>query len=274
MIQRIHQIYAAALFFLLFNSCLLHPAMSQAIIGARDLAMGSTSVAHHGSKWALFSNPALADSEVSTLSVYAMQFSGFSELTDMAGAFTMPLKFGVVSAGIHRFGFDLFSENRFLIGFKKNYNRLHYGIVLNYHSVSFGREYPSVSAIGIHVGVAAEIIDGVMLGARATNINQPSFRGSDEILPRDLSVGFSYRLNRTLVLTSDIVKDVQFPVSVRFGAEAEIFQEFYGRAGFTTEPVTYSAGFGYSPSEWSVNVAVQHHELLGMSPAVDLSIRF
>jgi len=274
MIQRIHQIYAAALLFLFLNSCLSGTGMSQAIIGARDLAMGSTTVAHQGSKWSLFSNPALADSGASTLSIYAMQFSGFSELTDMAAVFTLPVKFGTASAGIHRFGFELFSENRFLIGFKSSISRFHYGIVLNYQSVSFGGGYSSASAIGINVGFAADIFENLSLGARATNVNQPVFRGSDESLPRDLSIGFNYRINQSLVTAFDVVKDVQFPVSVRFGIEAEILQEFYGRAGLTTDPVTYSAGFGYSPSVWSVNVAVQRHELLGISPAVDLSIQF
>ena len=68
----------------------------------------------------------------------------------------------------------------------------------------------------------------------------------------------------------DVVKDVRFPVSYRGGIEVNIIQELKGRVGITTEPITYSFGLGYAKDFWEINFAIQHHQLLGLSPGLDL----
>jgi len=42
----------------------------------------------------------------------------------------------------------------------------------------------------------------------------------------------------------------------------------------TTEPLSYSGGFGYGHTMWAINFAVQKHELLGFSPGIDLALKF
>ncbi|MDZ7683242.1 MAG: hypothetical protein U5J63_16440 [Fodinibius sp.] len=75
-----------------------------------------------------------------------------------------------------------------------------------------------------------------------------------------MSIGLSYQLSDIALFTTDVVKDVQFPISYRGGVEVTIIEELVGRAGITTEPQTFSAGFGYAGSFWKANVAVQRHE--------------
>src|SRR5690625_5435218 len=111
-------------------------------------------------------------------------------------------------------------------------------------------------------------------GARATNLNHTSYGNTDEELPRDLADGFSYQLTPGALLTTEIVKDVMFPVSVRGGLDFEIIRSLFARAGGTTEPETYSIGFGYLAEKWSGKYALQQHNHLGLSPALDIGIRF
>jgi hypothetical protein len=54
----------------------------------------------------------------------------------------------------------------------------------------------------------------------------------------------------------------------------EIIQSLFIRAGITTKPETYSFGFGYQSSKWDVNFALQQHNPLGLSPALDLAVKF
>jgi len=274
MIQRIHHKIAFCSVFLLILFLNYTPAHSQATIGAKEQSMGQTGVALPGSNWAVFSNPALLPDHHNSISLYAYRFSGFSELTDIAAAGTGTFAWGTAAIGLHRFGFELFNESRLHLAYKNNFDQFYYGLVLNYNRVNFGNEYGATTAIGFNAGVAAQIIPDLWIAARATNINQPAYGDSNEELPRDLSMGFSFKPTSIILYSFDIVKDVQFPASIRSGIEVELIENFFGRAGFTTEPTTYTLGFGYEPEFFRFNIAVQRHDVLGLSPSIDLNIPF
>lgn len=250
---------------------------AQAVIGARELAMGEASTALAGTNWSMFGNPALMPEDQRSASFFGVRYYGFAEITDMAVSLTYPTKIGVLGAGAHRYGFDLFSENRLRAGYKNSFMGFHYGVVLNYSHVTQAIDNGSAGALGVDVGVAAPVLDNLWIGAKATNINQPEYGSrNDEKLPRDLSVGFSYQIADLALITSDVYKDINFPIAYRAGMEVKIVDALVGRAGITTSPQTFTAGFGYSSDRWGVNVAVQRHEnkVLGFSPAIDFQINW
>lgn len=274
MIQRIHHKIAIEALFLLIVLLQATSAFSQATIGAKEQAMGLTGVALPGSNFAIFSNPALLPDDRNSFSLYALRFSGFSELTDIAAAGSTTFSWGTTGLGLHRFGFELFNESKLHLAYKNNLEQFYYGFALSYNTIRQGEEYGSASAFGVNAGVAAEIIPDLWIAARVTNINQPVYGNSEEELPRDLALGFSMKPVPIILYTIDIVKDVQFPASVRSGAEVQLVSRFFGRAGFTTEPTSYTLGFGYEPERFRFNIAVQQHEVLGLSPSVDMQIAF
>ena len=248
---------------------------AQAVIGARELAMGQATTALQGTDWSMFANPAMMPEENPAASFFGVRYFGFSEVSDMAVSVTYPTNMGVFGAGAHRYGFELFNENRIRLGYKNEVMGFHFGIIGNYSHVSQDIENGSAGAFGVDLGVAAPILPDLWIGAKATNINQPTYGSrNEEKLPRDLSIGFSYLLSDVALFSSDVYKDVNFPISYRGGVEVTIIDGLMGRAGITTAPQTFSAGFGYTGSFWSVNVAVQRHEnqVLGYSPAVDFRI--
>ncbi|MDX1618874.1 MAG: hypothetical protein R3224_08820 [Balneolaceae bacterium] len=252
------------------------PAHAQLIMGSRPVAMGQASAALPGLEWALFANPATMHTDKRSISFFGIRYYGFPELTDLAAAANIPTRWGVVGAGAHRYGFDLFSESRIRLGYKNRFRNFHYGLTLNYTHISQGGGYGSAGAWGVDAGMAAAIFDRFWIGARAVNLNQPAYGKGDsaEPLPRELAVGFSYRMSELTLMAVDVVKDVRFPASFRGGVEITVVNDFYARAGVTTEPNTFSIGFGYSTSLWTVNVAAQHHAELGISPGLDLGIHW
>ncbi len=269
--------------FKLFTLCVAFLAISgigtllqaQAVIGARELAVGQATTALQDTDWSIFGNPALMSENEGTVSFFGVRYFGLSELTDMAFSGSYPTKFGVVGAGAHRYGDDLFNENRLRLGYKHSFSGFHFGAILNYNHVAMGGGYGSAGALGIDVGLAAPIISGLWIGAKATNINQPEYGSlNNEKLPRELSIGLSYKLSDRALFTTDIVKDVQFPISYRGGIEVSIIDNLVGRVGTTTEPLTFSSGFGYGMDFWAINIAVQRHEnrVLGYSPAIDFKV--
>lgn len=266
------------LFFLFIGGLLsfstVDKSYSQSVMGARAVALGQASTALPNTEWSVFANPAMMSTDRRTISFFGIRYYGFSEITDMAASVNYPFKYGAIGAGAHRYGFDLFSKNRVRVTYKNAFQNFHYGATLNYSHVSQGGGYGSAGAIGVDLGIAASLFEGAWIAAKATNINQPEYGNIDEVLPRELAVGFSYLLSEVALVTSEVVKDVRFPISYRGGVEIPIFENFYGRAGITTEPTTFSGGFGYAGGMWKINVAAQNHIELGISPGLDLSIEW
>lgn len=248
---------------------------AQAVLGARELAIGQATTALPNSSWSVFANPAMMPEKKSTVSFFGVRYFGLAEITDIAAAVTHPTEIGVFAVGAHRYGYDLFNENRFRAGYKNSFSGFHYGLILNYNHVVQGGGYGSAGALGVDIGLAAPILSELWIAAKAINVNQPAYGSrNNEELPRNLSVGFSYHLSDIALFATEVYKDVRFPIAYRGGVEVNIIGGLIGRAGITTAPQTFAAGFGYLDSFWSASVGVQRHEdnVLGYSPAIDFKI--
>jgi hypothetical protein len=254
------------------------PAYSQATLGARAIALGQATSALPNSTWSVFENVAMIGEKRAHASFYVMPHYGLADLTDIAAVVTYPTKYGVLGGGIYRFGNDLFNESRIRVVYENSYQYFHYGAAFNYNHVLQGGGYGSVGAFGIDVGISALITDGLWIGAKATNINQPAYgrtaNNYREDLPRNLSIGLSYQLSGVALFTTDVVKDVDFPLSYRAGIEMKIIQDLKARVGITTAPQTFSAGFGYNTKTIGADIVVQKHSesALGYSPGIDVNI--
>lgn len=243
----------------------------QGVFGARALAMGSVT-ALPDDNWALFHNPALLPSGPANASFYVMRFAGMEELTDLAAVVSGELAGGTVSAGVHRYGFELFHETRLRSGYRRRTGPLFYGALLSYSHISQGGGYGSAGALAVDLGAGALLGERLLFATRAANINRASYGRSDEILPQELSLGLAWQMSEVAMMVADLVKDVRFPVSFRGGFEIQILSRIHVRTGLTTEPRTWSFGFGYRGLRIEANVAIQRHDVLGMSPGVDIGL--
>lgn len=274
MIQRNKQNSLILIFAAMLPLLVASPAQSQLVMGAKHMAMGQTGVANPGDSWAVFQNPALMETEQNRVSFYGFRYLGFAEITDYAVSVNYNTHWGTFGGGVHRFGDELFNENRMRLGYKNQLGDFHYGGSVTYTHVFQGGNYGNAGAIGFDLGLGAEIIEDLWFGARATNINQPAYGATDEELPREMAIGIGYRLSGFAFFTTEVVKDVRFPLSYRAGIEIEVIESLFARAGFTTEPETYTFGFGYITDRFNINIAMQQHIPLGLSPALDLGINF
>ncbi|MBO6649898.1 MAG: hypothetical protein JJ892_06675 [Balneola sp.] len=250
--------------------------LAQLTMGADGLALGQATTALQNNNWAIFSNPATINNEQKGISFFSLRNYGFTELTDIAASGSLPTRYGNVAFGFHRYGGDLFNETRIRIGYANYWNDLKYGIALNYNHISQASPYGSGGAVGLDVGLAARIAEGLWLGAKATNLNQPdyNFAANEESLSRELAIGLSYDLDENALFLFDVVKDVRFPVAYRGGIEVKVVENLKGRVGVTTEPNTYSFGVGYEATLWEANLVFQRHETLGYSPGIGLNFFF
>jgi hypothetical protein len=112
------------------------PATAQNSIGARSISMGQTGVALPGNSWSAFANVALMPEDKNEASFYGFRYVGISEITDMAFSVNYSTNWGVLGGGVHRYGFNLFNENRFLAAYKNSLGKFHYGGSVSYTHVN------------------------------------------------------------------------------------------------------------------------------------------
>lgn len=248
-------------------------SVAQLTLGARGAAMGQAVTALQTDSWSVFSNPAMLPSAGNTASFYGIRNYGFSELTDVALSGHYAHRFGTSGIGLHTYGDDLFRESRFRTAHMYEYSGIRVGLIANYTHMSI-ESYGSAGTLTLDAGIAYSIVEGLWIGARATNMNRGQIGVAREELPRELAVGVAYTLSDRATVSSDVVKDARFPMAYRGGLEVRIFEELYLRGGITTEPVTYSVGMGYNHSSFGVNIVARQHYVLGWSPGIDFSFNF
>lgn len=247
---------------------------SQFSMGAAPATMGHTGTALKHSSWAVFNNPAWLSTEERTVSFFGYRFAGLSELTDMAASVTIPVPFGAAGAGIHRYGFDLYSEHRVAAAFKKQLGSVHAGLTLVYHHVSIGGGYGSAGTAGVLAGFGIELGDNLQLGIRTGYLNRPKLGSFDEPVPASAAAGIRYDISDGAFVTADVVKDPDFPISARAGIEFKLIESLSLRSGLSGRPSSYGFGLGYNPGPFRVNLGVQQNHPLGMSAAMDLILPF
>jgi hypothetical protein len=266
--------YASSLIISLCSIFLAGGLNAQGVTGARGLALGGAVIALEENEWAVFGNPALLPYSEAEAAFYGIRNYGLAELTDMAAAGGFGFADGAMASAlaVHRYGDELFSEMNFRLIQKITLKGVHLGVALNYNRLSFGGSYAeeAAAALGLDAGLAVELAGGLLFGMKGVNLNRPKYAFGED-LPAELGAGISYQLHERMLILMDVVKDVRFPASVRSGLEAELTDGLFLRSGFSTQPGTWSAGFGLQRTGLKVDFGIQQHPELGLSPGLSFA---
>lgn len=242
---------------------------------ARALALGRATTAIEGDVWGLYNPASWATIEEGTVSLFASQAFGLSELRVVSLGLAHPTPYGVASGYARTYGFEDFRESVFGVGFGRSFSlsatrQIHVGAALRYTSVSIPEFNTPPGALGLSIGMLVEVMPGLNFGAHGLNINRPKFSDLDPLETR-LDAGISYRAHERALVLLGVSKDLDYPLSVRGGLEVQPVDVFFVRAGFSTEPTSFSTGVGVLLSQIRADLAVGHHEVLGWTPAFEVT---
>ncbi|MFQ5569957.1 MAG: hypothetical protein ACE5G0_09800 [Rhodothermales bacterium] len=245
--------------------------------GARASALGgaNTALTHEVSA---FANPAAW----ATLSGRAVSFSateafGLSELRLGAVEYAEPTRLGTFAGGARTFGFDQYRETHFHAGYARGFRldtsrRFSAGLFLRYQRVSIPN-YGHTATLGLGLGGLVDVLPSVRVGFTAANLMVSSLSGREK-LARSFSIGLAYLPVEGLLVVADVLKEKAFPFSIRAGLEVQPVPAFFLRVGATTEPTRFTAGAGVRLGKLVADLAGEHHEVLGWSPAVSFGLRW
>ena len=261
------------LFVFLLILCSSKKIHSQIVSSASSISLAESDIARSKNIFSIFKNPSgFALNDNREIGIFYSPFPfGIKELANGNIVFLEPSSFGNFGIGISTFGFDLYKENQFRLGYSnKIVENLYFGFAAYYHSVSIKR-YGSSNQINISLGSIFILSERLSLGFSLQNPLR--FPNSQIKLPLIYNLGISYEPLEKSSLNFSITKEINFPLSVHFGVEYPIIDILYLRIGTQTEPNLYAGGLGISYSVLTFNYAVNSHPELGLSHQLDLIIQ-
>ena len=118
--------------------------------------------------------------------------------------------------------------------------------------------------------LAAEAVLQAAVGERLTLYAAGGSRQWDEARPWMGRIGLAFRAVEGLTTVAEL--DSEERMRVRLGAEYCYRRHYFARMGLATNPMTIAFGLGARLGIYGIDLALEHHEYLGLTPQISLSI--
>ena len=260
----------------IFNSNILLSQSPTTQIGGRALGVSGASLTYKD-VWAQYHNQAgLAYMKSMNCGLGYQNAFFVKELSTKSLTLALPVKPGVIGLNYYYFGYPKFNENKVGLAFSKLLGkRIALGIQLDYLYTHIDGEYGQKGIAAGEIGILAEPIDDLLIGAHVFNIwNSKISSIENEYLPTIFKLGASYLLYQKALLSIEAEKDLEMDIVFKTGLELELVDNFIFRAGISTNPTSYSFGLGYTYNSFELNIAFAKHPVLDYSPGLSVIYRF
>ncbi|MBL7860996.1 MAG: hypothetical protein JNJ65_07520 [Cyclobacteriaceae bacterium] len=236
------------------------------LMGARAAGMGFAS-SGLADVWSLFNNPGAlgTQSTLSAAAAYEVRMQ-LSNANRMAFAVNVPMRWGVASLGVFKFGDHLYSEQLISGGYGNKFGIASLGIKVNY--IQYRAEgFQTMGSVSLDFGGLVELSEQFYVGAYIFNINQAKINsdGSSENLPTRLTAGITYKPTTSILITTELDKDIDYKPIWRTGMEYSFREKFYARTGFNLYPQSGFVGMGARRKKLQADYAVQFNAITGIS---------
>ncbi len=183
---------------------------------------------------------------------------------------------GTFGLSFRNFGYQLYSESKLGVAFGRALSdQLSIGVQLNYHQIRIADVYGNRSVVTAEAGIQYKLANKLTIGAHVFNPNRSKLTDLDaDRLPAVIRLGIRYEFSENLFLAIESEKDTYNPAVFRAGLEYRIAEILYLRAGFNTNPLANSFGFGLLLKRLRVDFAGNFHPVLGFTPQTSLTYQF
>ena len=244
-------------------------------MGGRSNSMANASVAI-SDVWAFHHNPgALADvDKVSIGFSYENRFL-LKELQSQGLVYVQPLKKGVLSVGAQLYGFNQYRTYRVGAGYCLKLSEMFSaGVQLNYQGIRLNENYGSKNTVTAELGLLAKITEKWKMGLSIFNLGRAKLSAfEDDRFTTLLRLGTSYTFSKKVIVAVEAEKNTDFPLRFKAGLDYQLIQNFYFRAGFATQPIEVTFGFGYKFKSIQLDLGSSYHQQLGWSPHCSLTFQ-
>lgn len=261
----------------IFIVLLISPLLSSAQMnpGGRQIALAHADVGLSNDVFAIYNNPAgLSELTFREAGIfYSPSPFGMNELSNAYAAYCEPFRFGSVAVGFMTYGFELYKEHKLALAFSKQiYPGFLFGITAMYQTVVI-ENYGDDKTFTLNIGGITFLNENLSLGFYAENLLRGSFGKEKNQIPTILNTGLSYKFDDESSLHAALQKELDMPLSVRFGIEYNVIEYLSLRFGFMNEPSSFSGGIGIKYSFIQIDYSVFTHLDLGLTHQAGIIFR-
>lgn len=224
--------------------------------------------------WSAFHNQAgLTAVDQLTLGAFYENRFGLNALSDKGFMAVIPVKGRVFALNYHSFGDANFSSAKTAVAYAmKLGEKLHAGVQVDYFSIRLGENYGRRQGITAEVGFQYQVHERLCLAAHLSNPNRAQLADYlDERLPTVMRAGALLKLSEKVLITGEIHKSGGIDPAVRTAVEYRFIEQAVLRAGFGSNPGSYTFGFGWKIKTFLVDMAAAYHPILGFNPHLSLT---
>ncbi len=244
--------------------------------GARSSAMGGASVALPDF-WSVCNNQAgTAWQKGISAGLFAENRFLFKEMMAQQIGLVVPCKAGAFGLLVNHFGNSNYNELKAGISYARKFGKyFSMGIQLDYLRIHISEDYGSKNLFSCEIGLMYHSDSHLNIGIQIINpVPIKILTYPPEQLPSIICVGLSYQFSNSLIMTTEAEKDLEHKPVFRAGAEYRFANLVCARIGVSTNPVSFSFGFGLDIRRVKIDIASQYHQALGFSPAITIIYSF
>lgn len=244
-------------------------------LGARSSGLGSASVSL-SDLWSVQNNQAgLGFLKNTSAGVYYQNQFMLKELGTKAFAFAAPGKHGTLGVCVSSFGYSLFSQNKYGLGFGKAFGKnISAGVMMDYIETSIA-EYGKKGSLVAEAGIQAKPMKELTIGMHVFNPTRTKLAGyNEERIPTVMRLGADYKFSDKVFVAIETEKDMDKKAMFKAGLEYKPVKELYLRAGISTNPALNCFGLGLELKHFKLDLSSTYHSTFGFSPQVGLIYEF
>ncbi|MEI7499145.1 MAG: hypothetical protein WCK84_01750 [Bacteroidota bacterium] len=240
--------------------------------GGRSSAMGGTSVAI-SDFWSISNNQAgAAWLKGGSAGLYVENHFILKELMYQQIGLALSLKAGTFGLIINRFGNTRYNEIKAGLSYSRMFG-MHFsmGVQIDYLRINIKDEYGAKNLLSFEIGLMYKANQRLNIGVHLLNPVPVKITAyPKEQLPTIITIGLSYQFSDTFIATIEAEKDLEHKPLLRAGAEYRFARLFYARLGISTNPMSFTFGFGLEFARIKMDIASEYHQVLGFSPSVSI----
>lgn len=242
-------------------------------IDARALSLGNTTSILPG-----FTNPAAFG--FSSSRYFSLQYINrysVKELSTYSASINYPNKYLNTGLYVSRFGFDLYNETLVAANFYRQLSSsVSLGVRIDYVSLHYSAKESNSTIFTGDVGFLFHPSEEVYVSLLVVNPLRVDIKIGEEReeLPVILTGGFSYEVNKSFLITSEMEKNFKLPIVCKLGFEYNLINELSIRTGIQTRPFAPSFGAGIHLNPFTFDLAFSKHPELGFRSSCAIQYNF
>ena len=257
-----------ALSTLVFSQSLRHP------VSAIYLGLAAYSTQHQDIFSYLNNQASLAQIKNIAVGVYGERKFLVTATSLYTAALAIPTKNGNFGINLTYSGFKNFNESQIGLAYARSLGKkVDVGAQFNYYSYRVP-SFSGAATYNFEMGAIFHVTDKLNMGVHLYNPAGGHFSKTDEKLTSAFKIGIGYDVSDNFFVSSEIVKEENFPVNSNTGVQYRFEKQFFLRLGIATATSTGYAGIGISWDNFRMDITGSYHPQLGLSPGLLLIMNF